>query len=124
MSDGLATLVAAADEPRREPLTAADLTLGAPVWVRAAGQWRPGAVSQLARVRVRVNYVSDRHGNRREKWFAPPAEPVYDGRLAEPLVYRCVTARCRLQITGQPGQPEHEVRAEHETSPHHHRELN
>lgn len=122
------TAVAAADpppRPERRLLTAADLEIGAAVWVHSHGRWRRGEVTQLARVRVRIRYVSDRHGTRRERWFAcSPAEPVYAGELHEPLQVRCRSGRCGLTLTGLPGQPATEIWAAHERSPHHHAELN
>ncbi|MEW2383350.1 hypothetical protein AB0873_14845 [Micromonospora sp. NPDC047707] len=114
----------AAPEPPNRPLTAADLTVGDPVWVAAFGRWRRGEVVGLARVRVRVRYVSDRHGSTRERWFAATQDdPVYHGGLPEPLTYRCVGSRCRLVVSGRPGQSTAQIRAAHESSAHHHRDL-
>ncbi|PZG15069.1 hypothetical protein C1I95_20390 [Micromonospora craterilacus] len=114
----------AAPEPPDRPLTAATLTVGDPVWVYAFGRWRRGEVTRLAQVRARIRYVSDRHGSERERWFScSPDEPVYHGGLPEPLTWRCPSARCRLVCTGRPGQTAAQIRAAHEQSPHHHREL-
>lgn len=120
---GAATAAAADTAPAREPLTIAALTAGAPVWVWAFGRWRRGEVIRLARTRAQIRYVSDRHGSTRDRWWQPASEPVYDGRLPEPVTYQCVSRRCRLQVTGRPGQTITELRAEHEASGHHHREL-
>lgn len=108
----------AAPEPPRRPLTAADLTIGDPVWVIALAKWRHGEVTQLARVRVRVRYVTDRHGTIRERWFAGiPENPVLHGGLPEPVQYLC-TSPCRFVCTGTPGQTLAEVRAVHEHTHH------
>ena len=107
----------AAPEPPRGPLTAADLTIGDPVWVIAAGRWRRGEVTGLARVRVRVRYI-DRDGTTREHWFAGiPENPVLHGGLPDPVQYLCATP-CGLVCTGAPGQTVAEVRAVHEEAHH------
>ncbi|AYF32170.1 hypothetical protein CSH63_32980 [Micromonospora tulbaghiae] len=114
----------AAPEPPNRPLTAADLTVADPVWVFAFGRWRRGEVTALARVRVQVRYVSDRHGGTRLRWFAATEQdPVFHGGLPDPVAYRCVGSRCRLVVTGRPGQGTAQIRALHEASPHHHRDL-
>ncbi|PZG05797.1 hypothetical protein C1I95_32460 [Micromonospora craterilacus] len=114
----------AAPEPPDRLLTAVDLTVGDPVWVWAGGRWRRGEVTRLAQVRVRVSYVSDRHGSTRERWFTcTESEPVYHGGLPDPLTWRCVSSRCRLVCTGRPGQSTTQIRAAHEASPMHHREF-
>ncbi|MEU8264939.1 hypothetical protein AB0C02_30535 [Micromonospora sp. NPDC048999] len=119
MSTAIRTALAAPEPPRR-PLTAADLTVGDPVWVMALARWRRGVVTQLARVRVRVRYV-DRHGDTRERWFAGiPENPVLHGGLPEPVQYLCASP-CGFVCTGAPGQTLGEVRAAHERA--HHEDL-
>ncbi len=120
MSTTTRTAVAAPEPPQR-PLTAADLTVGDPVWVIALGRWRRGEVVQLARVRVRVRYVCDRGFTAEARWIAATKEdPVLHGGLPEPVQYLC-TSPCRLVCTGTPGQTVAEVRAAHERAHHYHR---
>lgn len=80
------TAVAAAEpgpRPGPRPVTAAQLVVRDPVWVWAYGKWRPGQVTQLAVVRVRVRYQAG--AQTRERWFAASAdEPIYHGRGPAP----------------------------------------
>lgn len=116
MTTTVRTAVAAPEPPRR-PLTAADLTVGDPVWVIALARWWRGEVVQLARVRVRVRYV-DLHGITRQRWHAAsPSDPVLHGGLREPVRYLCLSP-CEALCTGTPGQTVAEVRADHRAAHH------
>jgi hypothetical protein len=99
------------------PVTAADLVVGDPVWVWSFGRWRRGVVTAVARIRVRVRYEVTSRPQARQRWFAAGAdEPVYPGRLAEPVLARCADSACRQTIVGHPGQPEAQARAAHVAS--------